>query len=257
MPAIEVKGKSVDEAIFKGLNELGLSIDEVEIEILKDGKGFLGIGKSVEVKLTPKSELPESERAEVVEEQPKEEKRERPERRERRERRDYKEKKEKAPEAPITYDFIEPCEAEKFLNDLLEKMNIDAKCGTVESGEIDKVVITGKDTAVLIGRRGETLDALQYLASLVVNKDKQDYVKVMVDTENYRQKREETLVKLANRIAAKVVKTGRKTTLEPMNPYERRILHYTLQGNPKVETYSEGEDPYRRVVIKCKKKQQN
>ena len=91
----------------------------------------------------------------------------------------------------------------------------------------------------------------------MVNKDKQDYVKVMVDTENYRQKREETLVKLANRIAAKVVKTGRKTTLEPMNPYERRILHYTLQNNPKVETYSEGEDPYRRVVIKCKKKQQN
>ena len=133
-------------------------------------------------------------------------------------------------------------------------MSLDAKCVTVQNGEIDKIVIQGNDTAALIGRRGETLDAIQYLTGLVMNRGKQDYKKVMLDTENYREKREEALVRLANRIAQKVVKTGRKVTLEPMNPYERRILHSTLQSHPKVETVSEGEEPYRRVIIRMKRR---
>ena len=105
----------------------------------------------------------------------------------------------------------------------------------------------------MIGRRGDTLDALQYLTGLAVNKGKDDYKKIMLDAENYREKREHTLEKLAKRLANTVSKTGKPITLEPMNPYERRILHATLQSNPRVETISEGEEPYRRVVIRRKR----
>lgn len=112
-----------------------------------------------------------------------------------------------------------------------------------------KIDITGDSTGILIGRRGETLDSLQYLTSLVVNKGTQEYKRITLDTENYRKKREETLVALANRIADKVVRTGKRVVLEPMNPYERRILHATLHDHEKVETISEGEEPYRRVVV--------
>ncbi len=146
-------------------------------------------------------------------------------------------------------------DAVAFLNGLFEKMKVDATCA--EQGADEKTVkveISGRDTTVLIGRRGETLDAIQYLVGLVVNRERDEYRKIMLDAENYRQKREETLEKLARRLANNVIKSGKTVTLEPMNPYERRILHATLQSNPKVETYSEGEEPYRRVVIKRKKK---
>lgn len=109
---------------------------------------------------------------------------------------------------------------------------------------------------VVIGRRGQTLDSVQYLANLVVNKNRDGYLKVFIDTENYRQKREETLIRLANKMAGKVRKIGKTLILEPMNPYERRIIHATLQGNPFVQTYSEGEEPYRKVAITPKKQTQ-
>ena len=121
-----------------------------------------------------------------------------------------------------------------------------------ENGSLE-VDFAGEDMGILIGKRGQTLDSLQYLTSLVVNRDREEYTRVSLDTENYRKKREETLIRLANRIAAKVAKTGRKVVMEPMNPYERRILHSALQGNPKVETVSEGEEPYRRVIVKKKR----
>jgi spoIIIJ-associated protein len=107
---------------------------------------------------------------------------------------------------------------------------------------------------IIIGRRGQTLDSLQYLVSLVVNKNKgrEGYVKVILDTEDYRRKREETLVRLAKRLADGVVKTGKKVELEPMNPYERRIIHSALQNNDRITTFSEGEEPYRKVVIALK-----
>ena len=133
-------------------------------------------------------------------------------------------------------------------------MGVTAKASAIETDDGISVVIDGDSTGVLIGRRGETLDALQYLTSLIVNKDKEDYSRVFVDTENYRKKREETLIRLANRIANKVEKTGKRAVLEPMNPYERRVLHATLQKNPNVETISEGEEPFRRVIIKKKRK---
>ena len=144
-------------------------------------------------------------------------------------------------------------EVESFLNKLFITMGISAVAQAEEEDKIIKVDITGDSTGVLIGRRGETLDSLQYLTSLVVNKSSEEYKRIFVDTENYRKKREDTLVNLANRIAAKVAKTGKGVVLEPMNPYERRILHATLHDHPVVCTMSEGEEPFRRVIIKKKK----
>lgn len=252
MAALEVKGKTVDQAIFNGLNELGLGIDEVEITIVHDGRGLFGIGKSAVVRMIPKSEIP------AVQEKPrKHEPRKSSDERETEYQKPKEIKKEYEPQSSIKKEeavAAEPSAAEGFLNDLFKKMQVDAFCVTMQNSEIDKIVIKGNDTAALIGRRGETLDALQYLTGLVLNKGKQDYRRVMLDTENYREKREEALVRLANRIAQKVSKTGRKVTLEPMNPYERRILHATLQSHPKVETISEGEEPFRRVVIRTKRR---
>ena len=115
------------------------------------------------------------------------------------------------------------------------------------------VKMTGDTLGILIGRRGETLDALQYLTSLKINRGQENYTRVTLDTENYRAKREDTLVRLANRMANRAVKTGRKVSLEPMNPYERRIIHSALQGNEAVDTHSEDEEPNRHVVITLRK----
>ena len=115
------------------------------------------------------------------------------------------------------------------------------------------VNLEGEDMGVLIGKRGQTLDSLQYLVSLVVNKGVSDYIRVKVDTENYRQRRKDTLENLAKNIAYKVKRTKRAVTLEPMNPYERRIIHSALQGDKYVTTHSEGEEPFRRVVVTLQK----
>ncbi|EGT3616388.1 protein jag [Clostridium perfringens] len=145
-------------------------------------------------------------------------------------------------------------EAKKFLSEILEKMNVKAEINIEESNDTVKINLTGPKMGTIIGYRGETLDSLQYLTSLVVNKAKEDkYKRVVLDTENYRQKREETLKRLANKIAYKVRKSGRVLKLEPMNPYERRVIHSELQNNDFVKTFSEGEEPYRRVVVELKK----
>lgn len=144
--------------------------------------------------------------------------------------------------------------AKKFLKDVLDNMDINCDINVKDEGEILRVELTGPKMGILIGHRGDTLDSLQYLLSLVVNKQNKDaeYKKVIVDTENYRKKREDTLVKLANRLAMKVNKYKKSVTLEPMNPYERRIIHAALQDNPYVLTHSEGDEPYRKVVIEPK-----
>ena len=271
MPAREFKGKSVDLAIFAGLDAMGLGIDEVSIEILSDGTGgFLGMKKAC-VRMTPKSELSEEEIRLEEEEIKKAEEELRKERKlrenditeypkkERRGRRkeDRHERAEKVEVEETVYEEAdEPCAAQPFLSEILRIFDIDAKCKTVKAEEenMQKMIIEGADTAILIGRRGDTLDALQYLCSLVANKGEKDYIRVSIDTENYRKKREAALTQLAKRIASKVIRYGRSMKLEPMNPYERRILHYALQSNDKVETISEGEDPYRRVVVRLKRK---
>ena len=141
---------------------------------------------------------------------------------------------------------------EKFLRDIAEQMGVDLDFSVKAGDELVFVEITGKDTGTIIGKRGSTLDAVQCLASYVVNKDSDKYIRVILDAENYRAKREKTLVNLANRLAGKVERTGRPTTLEPMNPYERKVIHCTLQNHPSVKTRSEGKDPYRKVIIETK-----
>ena len=146
-------------------------------------------------------------------------------------------------------------DAKVFLQGILESMKIEADIDIVEEKEAIKININGKDMGILIGYRGDTLDSLQYLVSLVINKGhEREYKRVLLDTENYRQKREETLKRLADKVSFRVKRSGRYVKLEPMNPYERRIIHFALQDNPYVDTYSEGEEPYRRVVVDLKSK---
>ena len=144
--------------------------------------------------------------------------------------------------------------AQEFLKELTRLMGVDVEVavGLDEEGNVF-VRMTGDTLGILIGRRGETLDALQYLTSLKVNRGQEGYTRVTLDTENYRAKREDTLVRLANRMANRAVKTGRKVSLEPMNPYERRIIHSALQANEAVDTHSEGDEPNRHVVITLRK----
>ena len=145
--------------------------------------------------------------------------------------------------------------AEEFLTNLFEAMNLEATFEinyNAEEREVN-VEIKGEEMGILIGKRGQTLDSLQYLTSLVVNKESDEYLKVKVDTENYRQRRKETLENLAKNIASKVKRTRKSVTLEPMNSFERRIIHSALQGDKYVETHSEGEEPYRKVVVTLKK----
>ena len=143
-----------------------------------------------------------------------------------------------------------------FLRDVFASMNLGEVEITSKYNTNDgclEVAFEGEDMGILIGKRGQTLDSLQYLTSLVVNKGKANYIRVKLDTEDYRRRRKETLENLARGIAYKVKKTRKPVVLEPMNPYERRIIHSALQGNKYVETVSEGEEPYRHVVVKLKR----
>ena len=142
--------------------------------------------------------------------------------------------------------------ARDFLLGLTERMGVPTEIAVSDAPEQLKMQLSGENMSILIGRRGETLDALQYLTSLNVNRDREEYLRVSLDTENYRAKREEALRKLAVRMANRAKKSGRRVALEPMNPNERRILHSALQNDPEVTTHSEGEEPYRRVIITLK-----
>ena len=219
-------------------------------------------------KEAPKAEEAAEEKAEkaeapAAEEQPKEKKERKP--------RNKKEKKEKAENKaePVTEAApAEPAEpfvataeedlsetarnARDFLKGLTDHMGVPAEIAVCEGAEQLRMVLSGENMSILIGRRGETLDALQYLTSLNVNRGREDYLRVSLDTENYRAKREEALRKLAVRMANRAKKSGRRVALEPMNPNERRILHSALQNDPEVTTHSEGEEPYRRVIITLK-----
>ena len=271
---IDVTGKTEDEAISKALEQLGLDRDDVSVEILERAKsGFLGLGSCpakvrvsygeeeepvlpVTAPVTPEKK-PEQPKKPAAEKQPAPEKK--PERKSRSEK---TEKEEKAPTpkpAPVQ-DLGEEVDDEKsqairkFLTGLLAQMENEAtvKVYQPEKGRY-KVILEGENLGALIGRRGETLDAVQYLTSLKVNRGQEGYTRVTIDTENYRAKREDTLVRLANRMANRAVKTGRKVSMEPMNPYERRIIHSALQANEAVDTHSEGEEPNRHVVITLRK----
>ncbi|MCH4006618.1 MAG: Jag N-terminal domain-containing protein [Eubacterium sp.] len=148
--------------------------------------------------------------------------------------------------------IVEEHPALDFLKDVTSKMGLDLKMTARADETHVHIDISGEDSRTIIGKRGQTLDAIQYLTSLVVNKEHKDYVKVVIDAEHYRSRREKTLEQLAERLARKAVHTGRSIRLEPMNPYERKVIHATLQHDPKVTTRSEGQDPFRRVVIELK-----
>ena len=307
---IDATGRSIDEAIFNGLKELEISIDEVEIDIIQqESKGILGIGaKPAIVRLTerepedvvlPEYLNPENQRRERGERREKRDRRDRRDRRERTEssegaddaaeaaqecaegeakeageerprrergeRRDRRRKGErersdrrepKEPPEGFTEEAAEGVPAAEFLKGLLSHMNVEGTVLAKAEDEGIRLYIDKSTMGMLIGHRGETLDAMQYLTSLAVNRNRKQegYTRVSIDTEGYREKREETLARLARKIAGQVKATGRSRTLEPMNPYERRVLHATLQNHPYVATRSEGEEPNRRVVIYLKDK---
>lgn len=258
MRSIEATGKSVDEAIFNGLVELGISIDEVEVEIIQqETKGLLGIGaKPAKVRLT------EREKEDIIipdymlkdsEDKKSEKVRSDKPRNNQRPKRDERHNRPHRKEYEYSLEAAEGNIAADFVKGVLERMNIDADvllATNVENG-IRLRIDSESMGRLLIGHRGETLDALQYLTSLTVNhanKD-DDYIRVTLDTEGYRDKREDTLSRLARKVAAQVKATGRPREMEPMNPYERRVFHATLQNNPYVTTYSEGEGNDRRVIV--------
>lgn len=284
MRTVESSAKTMEEAVTLGLEKLGVSFSDVKIDILDEGsKGFLGIlgGKPVVVRLTVRedaettgedvlssitldsAEKKPARRAEKPKAKPQEKKpakaeAEKPAKVEApkapKEPKESKPVKQEAPKADQpTGDDAALSKAHDFLNDLTKLMGVEVSINAHRDDEGNvRVDMFGDTLGILIGRRGETLDALQYLTSLYVNRDQEEYTRVTLDTENYRAKREEALRRLANRMANRAVKTGRKVVMEPMNPYERRILHSALQQNDAVTTHSEGEEPNRHVVITLK-----
>ena len=207
MEFVEFSAKTVSECITLACQELAVTSDKLEYEVVNEGSsGFLGFNaKPAVIKARTKSSVDDK--------------------------------------------------VKNFLKDVFAAMNltvvVDVKYDEEERAmDID---LSGDEMGVLIGKRGQTLDSLQYLASLVANKDADSYIRVKVDTENYRQRRKETLENLAKNISFKVKRTKRSVSLEPMNPYERRIIHSALQNDKYVTTHSEGEEPFRRVVVTLKK----
>ncbi len=341
MRSIEVSGKSVDAAVFEGLRQLGIAIDEVNITVIQnEKKGVLGIGSKPaivrleekeresildEISFETKNEnnnekknerkgerrertmnrenkpkvqkktleeywaehgvtdesVEESKDAEITElntelnqdyssenivttdeqsdESCKPEYTRRPSRngysRGRRNVGENRERNEKFTKTHEKINYTEEaaqnCEAAQYVKELIEKMGVEGKVLAFVDEGIIKIKIESETIGVLIGYRGETLDALQYLTSLYANRNHKDdtYTKVTIDTEDYRDKRKESLIRLARRVAYQVKESGKMKALEPMNPYERRILHSTLQNNPYVETYSEGDEPNRHVIV--------
>lgn len=251
MKSIEKIAKTVDEAITEALIELGASTDEVDIEILcKGSKGLLGIGaKQAKVKVTLKEVINEDISLEVdefkVNSVPvKKEKIQVAKRTE--------EVKDSEDAVIVTEEELNRVigRAKDFLGKLLKEMNIESTINVeVVNNNRISICLEGKNMGTIIGKRGETLDAIQYLVNIVANKERQEYIKIMLDTENYRARREETLRNLAYKLSKKAQKTRKPIILEPMNPYDRRIIHSALQDSKIVKTHSEGKEPFRKVVI--------
>ena len=272
--SIRVSAKTVDDAITEALIKLGVTSDRLEYEVIEKGSaGFLGIGMKQAVIEARRKPEPKEEKVEepVVEEpvrvEPKKVEAVQPQKAAAEKKPDEPQKAafEKAVEKEAKEEFkketklveVQPQTikaVEDFLKNTMKAMDMEVELKT----EIDQdgalcVDMSGEHMGILIGKRGQTLDSLQYLANRVANKHQEGYVRVKLDTENYRARREETLRHLAKNIAHKVKRNRRPVALEPMNPYERRIIHSALQSDPYVMTHSEGEEPFRKVVITLKK----
>lgn len=272
--SIRVSAKTVDDAITEALIQLGVTSDRLEYEVIEKGSaGFLGIGMKQAVIEARRKPEPKEEKVEepVVEEpvkaEPKKVEAVQPQKTAAEKKADEPQKAafEKAVEKEVKEEVKKETKlvevqsqtieaVEDFLKNTMKAMDMEVELKT----EIDQdgalcVDMSGEHMGILIGKRGQTLDSLQYLANRVANKHQEGYVRVKLDTENYRARREETLRHLAKNIAHKVKRNRRPVALEPMNPYERRIIHSALQSDPYVMTHSEGEEPFRKVVITLKK----
>ena len=268
MRSMEFSGRTVDEAIFHGLNEMGVTIDQVDIiTVQSESKGIFGFGARNAIVRLVERETPVVPDFSAINEERREQ---REEHRERRDRKDDRregrgkrsdrrreqprgEKEAAVPveELPYSKELAEQLDSARFLQELLGKMGVNGTVSAFENEEGIKLKIDSDTDGLLIGRRGETLDALQYIVSLYENKDRKEngYRRISIDTEGYRARREDTLKRLARRNALKVAKSGRSFAMEPMNPYERRVIHSALQSFRGVTTHSEGEEPNRRVII--------
>lgn len=294
MDSIRVTAKTVSDAITEASIQLETSSDNIEYTIIDEGsKGFFGIGsrkamiearkkftdedlmqevfgekkeKAEKPKREPKKEMKKEQMPELKKEAAPE-KKEATHKPEKRENREVKKEPRRPAEAAEEAVFAEPKQprvpadpeeakrrAVTFLTDMFRVMDMQIEVHASFEDDTLSVDLSGEEMGLLIGKRGQTLDSLQYLTSLVVNKGKASYVRVKLDTEDYRNRRKATLENLAKNIAFKVKKTRRPVFLEPMNPYERRIIHSALQNDPYVTTHSEGEEPNRKVVVTPRRK---
>lgn len=287
MRSMEFSGRTVDEAIFHGLQEMGVTIDEVIIETLQtETKGLFGFGSKMAVVRLTEREIPvepdfeemrrESAPAPREDRQPRETRERRSnDRRDRGPRSGSRRSNDRRDRGPrsgsdrvrdrqaeidaaleednrkynYSKELTDTDPAAQFLKELLEKMGMPSDILAAETDDGLRLRIETDTNGVLIGRRGETLDALQYIVSLYANRDSKDYRRITLDTEGYRSRREETLGRLARKAASEVRATGRSVAMEPMNPYERRVIHSALQNFDGVTTHSEGEEPNRRIII--------
>ena len=281
MEYIEVTGKSVEEAITNACTKLGIPSDKLDYEVIEKGNsGFLGIfnSKPAKIKAREKQEEPE---VKAVEAPKKPEVPVNTEKKPEKKSDDFKKEEPKkefhntesvkeAPKAEAQpQPKAEPFTAEQkedikkdikaFLDSMFGAMSMEVNVDITFDDEENSVNVdlSGDNMGVLIGKRGQTLDSIQYLTSLVINKNSEKYVRVKLDTENYRKRRKETLESLAKNIAYKVKRSRRPVSLEPMNPYERRIIHSALQSDRFVSTRSEGEEPFRHVVVYLERENNN
>ncbi len=286
---IEVSAKTKEEALIEASIQLGTSSDNIEYDVIQEAtSGLFGIGRKPAIIRARKKKDNSLDFEEAVREPmkdmaprkdfakkpvkkaQKESQKQKPEKKfEKKSDKPFEKKAEKQAEKACAAEEIKDApvkekvpinkeEAQKTAKEFLEKtlkaMGMEVTITTSFDKEDNlNVELSGTDMGILIGKRGQTLDSIQYLTSLVVNKGKASYVRVKVDTENYRARRKETLENLAKNIAFKVKRTRKPVFLEPMNPYERRVIHSALQNDPQISTHSEGEEPYRKVVVTLKK----
>ena len=237
------EAKTVEEAITNATVSLGITSDELDYEVVEKGSsGFLGLNsKNAVINVWKKSDVVEEENNEVTVEETKEDN-------------SVETKEETKEDSKKKNSVVDPKaadEAKVFLQDVFSSMNltVDIKTSIDEENNILEIELEGPEMGVIIGKRGQTLDSLQYLTSLAVNRKVDNYTKIKLDTEDYRNRRKATLENLAKNTAYKAKRNKRSVSLEAMNPYERRIIHSALQDDKYVTTHSEGEEPYRHVVV--------
>ena len=262
MDYIQVSAKTVEDAVLEAAMKLATTREHLEYEVIEKGSaGFLGFGAKpavIKARALTDEEIEKNEKQpEPVKEVVKQEAKKEIKKEVKKEEPVKAPKAEKAEEpAVVKKEAVSGKEisAEDFLKDVFKAMDMVVEIKVTENKEEKTmdIELSGEDMGVLIGKRGQTLDSLQYLVSLVVNKYSDEYIRVKIDTENYRERRKETLENLARNIAYKVKRTRKTVSLEPMNPYERRVIHSALQNDRYVTTHSEGEEPYRRVVVTLK-----